>query len=464
MNVLFGLYQPDEGEILLDGHVVRVRNPREAMRLGIAMIHQHFMLVDSLTVLENVALALPGQGFRLDRPALGALVRETAAEHGLAVDPDMPVWQLSVGEQQRVEILKALLLRARVLVLDEPTAVLTPTEAEDLARILREIRAAGRGVIYISHKLNEVMALCDRVTVLRKGRSEGTFGLAGIDAAELAARMVGRELPAGSPEDRACEPGTTVLRLDSVEVMGAHGRRAVRGVSLELRAHEILGVAGVAGNGQAELVEALAGLRPTSGGSVMLGGRDVTGFDAERRAALGVRHIPADRLGVGLIPSLPLTDNAILRRFRVPPVARGPWIAMDAALAHAETLVAAMDVRGARPGAAVRGMSGGNLQKLVVAREIADAPSLLLAEYPTRGLDPGAAEAVRAALLRERARGAAILLVSEDLDEILRLADRVVVMYEGCVMGIVAAAGADRAHVGLWMAGAQAPASQEKAP
>lgn len=453
MNVLDGIHPPDDGEILVGGQRVRIRNPREAMRLGIGMIHQHFMLVECLSVLENVALSLPGQGLLLDRRALRERILATARDFDLEVRPDARVGELSVGEQQRVEILKTLLLNARILILDEPTAVLVPREAQELARILRELRAQGQGIIYISHKMAEIQAICDRVTVLRRGRCQGTFEVAGCTVRDLAERMIGRELPEATPPPEL-PPGAPVLEIQDLELQSCKHCGASRALSLSVHEHEILGIAGVAGNGQAELALAVAGLTPVLRGRIRIGGKDLTHAGARERALAGLRHIPADRLGDGLAPSLSVIDNAILRSYRAPPVARGWRLDHRAARARCMELVRRMDVRITTPEAAIRTLSGGNLQKLIVAREIEGAPRFLLAENPTRGLDVGATEAVREALLAERARGAAILLISEDLDELCAIADRIAVIFEGRLVTELPARGADRATLGLRMAGA----------
>jgi general nucleoside transport system ATP-binding protein len=454
VNILDGIYEPDGGEIEMDGRSVRIRSPREASRLGIGMIHQHFMLVETLTVVENVALSLGGPGFRLDRPKLRDRIRATASDWGLDIDPDAPVYDLSVGEQQRVEILKTLVKGACLLILDEPTAVLTPKEAEDLARILRCLRAEGRGIVYISHKLEEILALCDRVTVLRHGRVEGTFEVSGVSVQELARRMIGREPDPSQAGPRAGTFGTNVL---SVEDLGAWGQTrgvaALRGVSLTVAAGEILGVAGVAGNGQHELAEVITGMRQPRSGRVLLDGKDLAHCSVAERARRGLRHIPADRLGTGLIPSLSVVDNVALRSYRQPPLARGPFLDHAAACDLTERLLARFDVACADVEAPIGALSGGNLQKVLVAREVDGPLRLLVAEYPSRGLDVGAAAFVHRVLLEVRNRGCAILFIGEDLDELCALSDRVLVMYGGRVAGFVPASEADPVKLGLWMAG-----------
>ena len=459
MNILYGLYHPDAGTIQVEGRAVRLASPRDAIALGIGMVHQHFMLVPALTVLENVILGLPSSREPLlDLRTARRQVAQTARRYGLAVELDAPVWQLPVGVQQRVEILKALFRGARTLILDEPTAVLTPQEVEEFFGVLRGLREGGHSIIFITHKLHEVRALCDRVTVLRGGRAVGTLAAGAAPPRELARMMVGHEL--GAPMDRAArDPGPSVLEAEGLECLNARGLPGLRGVSLAVRAGEILGVAGVDGNGQTELAEALAGLRPCTAGRVRIQGCDCTGASPSRFIAAGLGHIPQDRQHMGLVLDLSVAENLILQQHAEPPFARRATMDRGAVASHADRLMREFDVRAASPDVAVRTLSGGNQQKAILAREFSRRPAVLLAVQPTRGLDIGATQFVHERLDAARAAGAGILLVSTELDEVLALADRIAVMFEGRVVGTVDATAASRETVGLMMAGHPVPAA-----
>ena len=456
-SILTGLYLPDEGTIELYGAPVRFRSPREALAAGVAMVHQHFRLVDSLTVAEHVVLGDPRPaGSRLLlRPApIEAAVAALADRYGLAVDPRARGWQLSVGEQQRVEILKALYRQARVLILDEPTAVLTPQEAEALFVTLRAMAAEGRTVIFISHKLREVAAVADRVTVLRAGKVVAAVDMADTTPELLAALMVGRDAVEGAsrawPYTGSGEP---VLELDGLWVAGDRGVAAVRGASLTVRSGEIVAIAGVAGNGQRELAEAVAGMRPPSAGEVRAGGRRLRGGDARAAIAGGIAYVPEDRLGTGVAPSLPVSANLILKGYRSGAFSHGPLLWPHRVRVFAQALVERYAVRVAGIDTPARQLSGGNLQKVVLAREFSGDPRVIVAASPTRGLDVAAIETVHGYLRDAAARGLGILLISEDLDEILTLAHRVAVLYEGAIVGELDAATATAAQLGLLMAG-----------
>jgi len=465
MNVLSGLYQPDAGEIFLsppgDGPPRRVdiHSPRDAIQLGIGMVHQHFMLVPTQTVAENVILGLDRPRFLLNMRRVEAEILELSRQYRLLVDPAAFIWQLSVGEQQRVEILKLLYRGADVLILDEPTAVLTPQESEELGHTLRRMADEGKAVIFITHKLDEVTAFADRVTVLRAGRNVATLETASTNKAELARLMVGREVLFRLDKDQT-EPGPAVLSLREVEALNDKGLPALRRVSLEVRGGEILGIAGVAGNGQRELAEVVTGLRKTTGGRVLVRGRDLTNQPPRQFIRAGVSHIPGDRLGMGLAGNLPISDNLIMKGYRRPPLSSGPFLIRRAVADFAQRLINLFQIATPSPATPVRMLSGGNLQKTILAREITagqelfhGGATLLVAVHPTRGLDVGATESVQRTLLEQRARGTAILLISEDLDELLALSDRIAVMYEGRIMGVVDAAEADVEHLGLMMAG-----------
>ena len=436
-HVLTGLYQPDAGEIRLFGTPVFFASPREAIDAGVCMVHQHFRLVERFTVAENLVLGDrrgAGRHFLIDPDAVEGQVRELGERYRLPVDPRARIWQLSVGEQQRVEILNALYQDARVLLLDEPTAVLTPGEAETLFATLRQIAGEGRTVIFISHKLQEVKAVSDRVTVLRNGRLVGTVRTADATPQSLTALMVGHELQAVTRVPRATASEETVLEVDELWADGDRGLSAVQGVSLRVGAGEIVAVAGVAGNGQRELAEAIAGVRSHARGGVRVSGKPLRNGDARAAFDAGVRYVPEDRLGTGVSPSLSLTWNLALRGYRR--LARGPLLPLRRMRADAEEAIRAYDIKASGPGMQAANLSGGNLQKLVIAREFSGEMKLLVAASPTRGLDVAAVESVHKALLEAAGRGAGVLLISEDLDEILALNDRVVVMYEGRLTGV----------------------------
>jgi ABC-type uncharacterized transport system ATPase subunit len=459
-NILTGLYHPDEGEIELYGKAVRFHSPRDAIDAGVSMVHQHFRLVAPFTVAENVALGDhrgEGRSFLVRPRTIERRVGELSNRYGLAVHPRARIWQLSLGEQQRVEILKALYLEARILILDEPTAVLTPQEAETLFVTLRAMAAEGRTVIFISHKLHEVMAVADRVTVLRAGRTVATVPAAEATPRSLAALMVGREIElAARPEGETRTPsGDLVLELEDVRAEGDRGAEAVRGVSLRVRAGEIVAIAGVAGNGQRELAEAITGIRKASGGTVRVAGRKLGGGDPREAIAAGVAFVPEDRLATGVAPSLSLASNVVLKSYRGPVASRGPLLRLRRIRELARRLIERYDVRAAGPDVPARQLSGGNLQKVVLGREFAGRPRVLVAASPTRGLDVSAIETVHAYLREAAEAGLGIVLISEDLDEILALADRVAVMYEGEIGGELDAATTTHEEIGLLMAGGE---------
>jgi simple sugar transport system ATP-binding protein len=456
-NILIGLYRPDEGELRLDGRTLELHSPRDALDAGIGMVHQHFRLVQTFTVAENVVLGdhrSVGRGLRFRRGAVERAVAELGRRYGLQVDPAARIWQLSVGEQQRVEILKALYREARVLILDEPTAVLTPQEADALFATMRAMAAEGRTVVFISHKLHEVIAVADRVTVLRGGRSVKTLPIAGATPRSLAELMVGRDVDATQRVARTVPHGAEiVLQLDGVWADGDRGAPAISDVDLRLRRGEIVGVAGVAGNGQRELTETIAGMRRATAGRIVVGETALRGGDPREAIKAGIAHVPEDRLHTGLAAGLPISANVVLTSYRGSGVARGPFLRLGAIRDRAVELIRRYDVKAPGPATPVRQLSGGNLQKIVLGREFSSDPRVLIVAAPTRGLDVGAIETVHRHLREAAARGVAVLLVSEDLDEILALADRVAVMYEGRVVGTVEAEGADVAEIGLLMAG-----------
>jgi len=452
MNILAGLYRPDEGQVRLDGEPVTFRSPRDAIAHGVGMVHQHFALVPSQTVAENVLLGLDKPRFRLDLRKTEADVAAIAAELGLHVDPRAHVWQLSVGEQQRVEILKMLYRGARVLIMDEPTAVLAPQEAEELFVTLRAMTAAGRSVVFISHKLGEVLAIADRITVMRGGRvTAASVDPAGVTRADLAHLMIGRPI-LEALERAPMEQGHVVLSVEGVSAENDRGLPALRDVSLEVHAGEIVGIAAVAGNGQAELAETITGLRPCTG-RITIDGKDVANRPAGVAIHAGVGHVPEDRAGVGTAPDLSIVDNLIMKTYRSEPVASGWFMHERAARSMATRLTTAYAVSSPSIDTPVRILSGGNLQRVILAREIDAAPTLLVAVQPTRGLDVGAIEGIHRTLLELRAHGTAILLISEELEELLAMADRIAVMYEGRITASIEPGTADIHEIGLYMTG-----------
>ena len=453
MKILYGLYQPDEGEILLNGETAAIHSPADAIRLGIGMIHQHFMLVPTLTVTENVALGLKSsRGVRTDLDKVEARINELADLYGLRVDPDALVWQLSVGQQQRVEILKALYRGAALLILDEPTAVLTPQEVDEFFLTLEQMKKDGHALIFISHKLHEVVQLCNRVTVLRDGQVIGTRSTDGVTKHQLAEMMVGRPM-AMQPSKLPMKLGDVRLSLNNVEAMSDREVPALRGVSFDLRGGEIVGLAGVSGNGQRELAEVVAGLRPLTGGTISIGDRPLAGASPRAIMDMGLSYIPEERMRDGMIRDFTVSENLILREFDKQPFARAGFLDPAAIKRNSTELVSKYNVKTPTLETPVKNLSGGNIQKLVLARELSRKPKVIIAAQPTRGLDIGATEYVHARLLEQRDLGTATLLISEDLDEILALSDRILVIFHGQIMGDVPRAEATPEKLGLMMAG-----------
>ncbi|HET7226153.1 MAG TPA: ABC transporter ATP-binding protein [Candidatus Eisenbacteria bacterium] len=454
MRILYGLVAPDAGRIEVDGRQVRIHRPADAIRLGIGMVHQHFMLVDPLTVAENVTLGREPRGTlgAYDAAAAAHAVEALSRRVGLPLDPHARVRDLSVGAQQRVEIVKALHHGARVLILDEPTAVLTPQEVDELFAVLRALQADGTTIVLITHKLAEVKAVAQRVTVMRAGRVAGGAPAAELSIERLAELVVGHPLaPLHARAELA--PGEHRLDVRGLEVKDARGLPAVRGVSFVVRAGEIVGIAGVEGNGQQELVECIAGLAPAAAGRVTIGGRDVTARPVRARFAAGLAHIPGDRLKRGLVPPMSLAENVALGREREPAFGHGPMLSHARLAARTRELVEEFDVRPPRPDALARQLSGGNQQKLVAARELTRGASLVLASHPTRGVDLGAVAFLHRRLLAERDAGNAVLLVSSELTEILALADRILVLYEGRIVHETTPGATDERTLGLYMTG-----------
>lgn len=437
MNILAGLYRPDEGEIMVNGKPVSFSSPRHAIKHGIGMIHQHFMLVPSQTVTENILLGLNEPRFFLKLPRYDQKITGLGEKFGLQIDPRVKVWQLSVGEQQRVEILKMLYRGAEILIMDEPTAVLAPTEIEKLFITLKAMVAEGKSIIFISHKLNEVMGISDRVTVLRRGKvTAAGLDVKSVTKADLARLMVGREI-SFKHEKKPCQPGDIVLEVKDLHAENDKGLPALRGVNLNVRQGEIVGIAGVAGNGQRELAEVITGLRKCLKGTIHVVGDDLANHSVRDGIRKRISHIPEDRTHVGTAPNLSVTDNVIMKNYNQPPIAHGWMMSATAAEQYAGDLKDAYEIIAPSISTPVRLLSGGNLQRVILAREISSHPALMIAMQPTRGLDVGAIEGVHRLLLAQRDAGAAVLLISEELDELLDLSDRVYVLYEGNVMGEV---------------------------
>ncbi len=452
MRQLYGLYRPDEGQIIIDGKQQVFRSPADAIRAGISMIHQHFMLIPALTVAHNVAL-----GLKSSREPLLALdlvskrIQELSQIYGLKVNPSAYVWQLSVGEQQRVEIIKALYRGASIIILDEPTSVLTPQEVNDLFSTLKRMVQEGHGLVFISHKLHEVMAISDRVTVLRDGQVIGTRSAQGITRDTLAKMIVGREI-----KPLAVQPlkvGPLRLKVEGLRAMGDRGAEMLHGIDLEIRAGEIVGIAGVSGNGQRELAQCLAGLHKTTAGVINLDGQDITHASLLSRMAAGQSYIPEERMRDGAIRELSVQENLFLRDYAAPQYTHGIFLDFAKMAIRTREVIKEYDIKTPHIDTPLKNLSGGNIQKLIVARELSRKPKILIASQPTRGIDVSATEYIHQRLLEQRAAGTAILLISEDLEEICALSDRIAVMYEGQIAGIVERDQATVEQIGLMMAG-----------
>ena len=453
MNILYGLATPDEGEIRLDGTPVRIQGPADAIRRGISMVHQHFMLVPVLSVADNILLGeeTMANAIFLDRNEAHRRIVELGQRFGFEIDPEARIESLSVGWQQRVEILKALYREARILVLDEPTAVLTPQETKEIFAVLRRLADEGHSIIFISHKLYEVLEIADRITVIRRGRVVGTRLPSETNEDDLAELMVGRNVQLVVDRGQS-HPAGPVLSIADLRVADDRGHEAVKGVSFEVRAGEILGVAGVAGNGQEELVEALTGLRPPTSGTVRLGEGDVTGMGPRGLQRAGMSFVPGDRQRFGLVLSFPLEDNLVLTQYDEAPYARGMWRNDSAIHEWATRAVEQYDIRTPSTTVTAGTLSGGNQQKTVVAREFSRDLTALILDQPTRGLDVGSIEFIHRQVIAKRDTGAAVLLVSAELDEVLELSDRVAVMYRGEIVALVDGPSAEREQIGLLMA------------
>ena len=457
MSVLFGLYQPEKGTIRKNGKEVKINNPNDANALGIGMVHQHFKLVECFTVLDNIILGVEDtkHGF-LQKEAARKKVMALSEKYGLKVDPDALVSDISVGMQQRVEILKMLYRDNEILIFDEPTAVLTPQEIDELMEIMRGFKAEGKSILFITHKLNEIMAVSDRCTVLRKGKYIGTVDIKDTTKEELSKMMVGRDVQF-AVEKKPCEPGKPILEVENLVVPSkVHKNNAVRGVSFNVRAGEIVCIAGIDGNGQSELIYGITGLEKPTGGTIKIEGKDITNATIRERSKAGMSHIPEDRHKHGLVLDYTLADNMVLQRYWQPEFQNHGFIKQDAVMDYAERLIAQYDVRsGQGPATIARSMSGGNQQKAIIAREVDKEPELLVAVQPTRGLDVGAIEYIHKQIVAERDKGRAVLLVSLELDEVMNLSDRILVIYEGELVGEFDPRKTTVEELGLYMAGAR---------
>jgi len=454
MNILYGLYRQDEGQVFLNGQEVEIDEPTDAIKLGIGMVHQHFMLIPVMTVTENIILGteIVKNGFTLDQATAARRIRDLSRQYGLEIDPDAYIKDLPVGTQQRVEIVKALYREADILILDEPTAVLTPQESEELFVIMRSLVDQGKSIIFITHKLGEVFAVADRITVLRNGHVAGSTTPAEASRESLAEMMVGREVIL-TVDKRPAQAGSTVLKVEDLKVLDDRGALVVDGTSFEVRAGEVLGIAGVQGNGQTELVEVLTGLRPCLDGRFVIGDVDLTNATPRRVTSQGVAHIPEDRHEYGMVSSYPIADNLILNNYYVSPFSRGVVMDNRAIEDNALRLVHEFDIRTPSIYTPGSSLSGGNQQKMVVAREFSRPIKLLIAAQPTRGLDVGSIEFIHNRLVAARDDGVAVLLVSAELDEIMSLSDRIAVMYQGRIIATLDAEEASREGIGLLMAG-----------
>ncbi|MCY3577366.1 MAG: ABC transporter ATP-binding protein [bacterium] len=456
VKILYGLYQPDEGSITFDGSPVNIDSPSVAIRTGIGMIHQHFMLVDTLTVAENVALGLGKPLSLTNLQPIRQRIREVSEEFGLHVDPDAYIWQMAVGERQRAEIVKALYRNVRLLVLDEPTAVLTPPEVSDLFVTLRQLSSDGRGLVFISHKLNEVMEISDEITVLRDGQVSGRTTPAESSRESLAMMMVGRpvEFTRTLAEQ---EPGDPKLEVKNLRVRGDREELAVHDVNIDVRAGEIVGIVGVSGNGQRELAEAIVGLREIESGEIFIDGQPVKTPTPKQVRSMGLAYVPEERMKYGSIGDFTVAENLVMVDYDQPPYARSGLLSLRTIESRSKQLVSDYSIRTPSTETLTRKLSGGNIQKVVIAREFSGDADMLLVAQPTRGIDIGAAEYIHEQLLTQRSQGRAILLISEDLDEVMALSDRLVVMYEGSVMGRVSREDATIEQVGLLMSGVGEP-------
>ncbi|MCD4738020.1 MAG: ABC transporter ATP-binding protein [Anaerolineae bacterium] len=454
MNVLIGLYRQDEGEVYLRGKPVEIHSPRDSDALGIGMVHQNFMLVSTMTVAENIILGLQDLPFVPQMDKVVARIEEISERYNLQVDPHASIWQLSVGEQQRVEILKLIYRGAEILILDKPTAVLTPQEAEELAHVLQVMTAEGKSAIFITHKMDEVLSFSDWVQVLQHGKSIAVKRTAETNAQELARLMVGREVLFRLDKEPST-PGDVLLEVRDVHALDDKGLPALRGISLQIRGGEILGIAGVAGNGQRQLSEIVTGLRTVAQGEVLISGKLMTNCSPLEVIQAGVSHIPADRVGMGIVGGMAVSDNLAMKGYRNAPMSRRGILYPQRILEFAKKMITSFQIATPTPMTYIKFLSGGNIQKAILAREIDACAGALVAVYPSRGLDVGATEAVRKRLLKQRAQGSAVLLISEDLEELLTISDKVAVLFDGEVMGVLPSEEAEIETLGLMMSGSR---------
>ncbi len=454
MNILYGLYQPDAGQIKINGQPIRITSPVESILHGIGMVHQHFMLIQNHSVIENIALGYKDTPFFFPKIKLREKINRFSRKFNFTIDLNKKIWQLSAGEQQRVEIIKALLNGADLLILDEPTSVLTPKEIDELITILRQMKADGHCVIFISHKLDEIMTICDRVTVLQKGRIVGSADTAETDKKTLARMMVGRDVVFNIHREKMAR-GKPVFSASRIYVTGDMGLPAVKGVSFEMFENEIFGIAGVAGNGQRELAEAITGIRKIDTGAVTINNKKITNLSPRRIFDHGISHVPEERIRFGIAPGLFLYDNAILKQHHLKKFSRQYFLKYDQVKDHTRTIVDQFKVATHSIDNQIRNLSGGNIQKLILGREISEQPKLLVASHPTYGLDVGATEFLRQHLLKLRSQGSSVLLFSEDLEEIFELCDRIGVMFAGEFMGIFDSGDDQLCDIGLMMAGSK---------
>lgn len=453
MSILYGLYQPDSGQIKINGQSVKITSPLDSIHHGIGMVHQHFMLIQNHSVIENIALGYEETPFFFPKIRIREKVVEFSRKFNFAIEPHKKVWQLSAGEQQRVEIIKALLNGADLLILDEPTSVLTPQEIRELFKILKDMAAQGHMVILISHKLDEIMDICDRVTVLQKGKIVGNADTANMDKKSLARMMIGRDVLFNVNRE-TLPKGRKVLTVSNLNVLGDKGLEAVKNISFDIFANEIFGIAGVAGNGQKELAEAITGIRHIKSGRVFAGKKEITNMSPRRIYDHGVSHVPEERIKFGIAPGLFLYDNAILKQHHLEKFSKKMFLEYGRIKKHTRSLVDSYNVATQSIDTQIKNLSGGNIQKLILGREISEEPDLLVASHPTYGLDVGATEYLREQLLKRRREGGAVLLFSEDLDEIFELCDRIAVMFQGEFTGILDASDSEKlADIGLMMAG-----------
>ncbi len=452
MNILYGLYQPDSGEIRINNKSIKINSPVASIEHGIGMVHQHFMLIQNHSVIENIALGYKDTPFFFPKIKIKERVLEFSKKFNFSINLSKKVWQLSAGEQQRIEIIKALLNGADLLILDEPTSVLTPQEAKELFSILNDMKSQGHMIIFISHKLDEIMEICDRVTVLRKGEIIGEAATQATDKRSLAKMMIGKEVIFNIKKEKI-QKGKTVLNVDNINVFDDKGLPALKNISFKVHENEILGIAGVAGNGQKELAEAITGIRIISSGKVTIKDKDITNISPRKIFDQGVSHVPEERIKFGIAPGLFLYDNAILKQHHLDKYSKKSFLQYDKIKAHTKNLIDKFNVSAPSINTEIRNLSGGNIQKLILGREISEQPSLLVASHPTYGLDVGATQYLREQLLERRKLGGAVLLFSEDLDEIFELCDKIAIIFEGRFTGILDADDKRLSDIGLMMAG-----------